>query len=133
MDIIGQSISAALEKLNNFLVTKLEKTFNIPVFQDQVREDEMEELQKETLEFFIYETGGFTKQNEHSVSQEVLIKYFSENRDDLDARMLDIAGALDGKAYNFKRSVKTTVRKADTDEYVDYIELYFTRVIKYGC
>lgn len=133
MDIIGQSISAALEKLNNFLVTKLEKTFNIPVFQDQVREDEMEELQKETLEFFIYETGGFTKQNEKSVSQEVLIKYFSENRDDLDARMLDIAGALDGQVYNFKRSVKTTVRKAETDDYVDYIELYFTRVIKYGC
>lgn len=134
MDIIGRSISTALDKSNNFLIETLEKTFNIPVFQDQVSEDEMEDMQKKDIEFFIFETGGLRKQNENSVSQEVLLKYLSEKRDDLDVRMIEIASSLDGKAlYNFKRSEKSPVQKGDTDDYVDYIEFYFTRVLKYGC
>lgn len=130
---MSESIKTALEKSNDFLVTKLEEVYKVPVFQDRVHEDEMEVLQKKNIEFFIYETGGYIKQNQKSVSQEILLKYLSEKRDDLDLRMLEIASSLDGKAlYTFNRSVKTTVKKSDTDYEIDYIEFYFTRIIKYG-
>lgn len=117
-----------LKRLNHLLVTKLNEAFAVKVYQDNVSEDE-----EETYHYFIFETGGFSKgEGKFALKQEVLIRYYSENRDDLDERTLDIVAVLEANGYIFDRSIKTAIQKGDTDSYVDEIELYFIRLVKYG-
>ncbi|MBH0159116.1 hypothetical protein IHV10_22355 [Fictibacillus sp. 5RED26] len=118
-----------LKKLNNLLVTSLEAAFNVTVYQDQVSEDE-----ETDYHYFIYETGGFTKkaeQNKSLLVQDVTLRYYSENRDDLDEVTIDIITLLERNGHIFKNSLKAAIQKGDTDSYVDEIELNFTRAFKY--
>ncbi|MEK4635186.1 hypothetical protein NST14_03105 [Bacillus sp. FSL W8-0519] len=118
-----------LQKMNSLLIKKLNEAFNVEIYQDQVSEDE-----EENYHYFIFETGGFEKtENQFTLRQHVLIRYYSENRDDLDERMLDIIATLEATGHSFQRSDKTSIQKGETDEYVDEIEIYVTRSVKYGC
>ncbi|MEC2862794.1 hypothetical protein P9Y72_07190, partial [Bacillus cereus] len=65
--------------------------------------------------------------------QSVLIRYYSENRDDLDERMLDIISILESTGHSFRHSNKTSIQKGEMDEYIDEIEINVTRLVKYGC
>lgn len=117
-----------LRKLNNLLVSKLEETFSVKVYQDSVSEDE-----EEGYHYFIFETGGFQSSGaDYSLKQNVLVRYYSENLDDLDERTLDIITVLKGVGYKFQNTNKTAIQKGDTDSYVDEIEFQFTRDVKYG-
>ncbi|MGQ8823186.1 hypothetical protein ACUTUE_07415 [Bacillus sp. NA_146.1] len=118
-----------LQKLNSLLIEKLKKAFNVEVYQDQVSEDE-----EKDYHYFIFETGGFEQtESKFTLQQHVLIRYYSENRDDLDERMLDIIATLEATGHSFQRSDKTSIQKGETDEYIDEIEIYVTRLVKYGC
>ncbi|MDF2605902.1 MAG: hypothetical protein K0S34_92 [Bacillales bacterium] len=117
-----------IQKLNRLLVESLETTFGVNVYQDQVSEDE-----EANYHYFIFETGGFVPtQTDYTLNQEVLVRYYSENRDDLDERTLDIISVLKNAGYSFLRSQKSSIQKGETDSYVDEIELYFNRALKYG-
>lgn len=129
MDILNNQSKERLKKLNNLLVTSLEAAFNVTVYQDQVSEDE-----ETDYHYFIYETGGFTKkaeQNKSLLVQDVTLRYYSENRDDLDEVTIDIITLLERNGHIFKNSLKAAIQKGDTDSYVDEIELNFTRAFKY--
>ncbi|MEB9454437.1 MULTISPECIES: hypothetical protein [Bacillus cereus group] len=118
-----------LRKMNSLLIKKLNEAFNVGVYQDQVSEDE-----EEDYHYFIFETGGFEQtESKLTLRQNVLIRYYSENRDDLDERMLDIVATLEATGHSFQRSDKTSIQKGETDEYIDEIEIYVTRLVKYGC
>ncbi|PGQ11994.1 hypothetical protein COA08_01470 [Bacillus cereus] len=118
-----------LQKLNGLLIKKLNEAFGVEVYQDQVSEDE-----EEDYHYFIFETGGFERtESKLTLSQNVLIRYYSENRDDLDERMLDIIATLEATGHFFQRSDKTSIQKGETDEYIDEIEIYVKRIVKYGC
>ncbi|MED1539463.1 MULTISPECIES: hypothetical protein [Bacillus] len=118
-----------LQKMNSLLISKLKEHFEVGVYQDQVSEDE-----EENYHYFIFETGGFEKtDNKFTLKQNVLIRYYSENRDDLDERMLDIIAALESAGHSFQHSNKTSIQKGELDEYIDEIEIYVTRLVKYGC
>ncbi|PFI41462.1 hypothetical protein COI73_29950 [Bacillus cereus] len=118
-----------LQKMNGLLINKLNEAFDVEVYQDQVSEDE-----EEDYNYFIFETGGFEKtENKLTLRQNVLIRYYSENRDDLDERMLDIIATLEATGHSFQHSNKTSIQKGEMDEYIDEIEIYVTRLIKYGC
>lgn len=118
-----------LRKMNSLLIKKLNEAFNVEVYQDQVSEDE-----EEDYHYFIFETGGFEQtESKFTLRQHVLIRYYSENRDDLDERMLDIIATLEATGHSFQRSDKTSIQKGETDEYIDEIEIYVTRLVKYGC
>ncbi|MEI2313668.1 hypothetical protein [Bacillus nitratireducens] len=118
-----------LQKMNGLLINKLNEAFDVEVYQDQVSEDE-----EEDYHYFIFETGGFEKtENKLTLRQNVLIRYYSENRDDLDERMLDIIATLEATGHSFQHSNKTSIQKGEMDEYIDEIEIYVTRLIKYGC
>lgn len=115
--------------MNSLLIKKLNEAFNVEVYQDQVSEDE-----EEDYHYFIFETGGFEKtENKLTLRQNVLIRYYSENRDDLDERMLDIIATLEATGHAFQHSNKTSIRKGEVDEYIDEVEIYVTRIVKYGC
>ncbi|MCX2825263.1 MULTISPECIES: hypothetical protein [Bacillus] len=118
-----------LQKMNSLLISKLKEQFEIGVYQDQVSEDE-----EKDYHYFIFETGGFEKtDSKFTLKQNVLIRYYSENRDDLDERMLDIIAALEAAGNSFQHSNKTSIQKGELDEYIDEIEIYVTRIVKYGC
>ncbi|PDY00492.1 hypothetical protein [Bacillus pseudomycoides] len=118
-----------LQKMNSLLISKLKEQFEIGVYQDQVSEDE-----EKDYHYFIFETGGFEKtDSKFTLKQNVLIRYYSENRDDLDERMLDIIAALEAAGHSFQHSNKTSIQKGELDEYIDEIEIYVTRIVKYGC
>lgn len=118
-----------LQKMNSLLIKKLNEAFNVEVYQDQVSEDE-----EKDYHYFIFETGGFEQtESRFTLRQHVLIRYYSENRDDLDERMLDIIATLEDTGHSFQRSDKTSIQKGETDEYIDEIEIYVTRLVKYGC
>ncbi|MED4653187.1 hypothetical protein [Bacillus pseudomycoides] len=118
-----------LQKLNSSLISKLKEQFEVGVYQDQVSEDE-----EKDYHYFIFETGGFEKtDSQFTLKQNVLIRYYSENRDDLDGRMLDIIAVLEAARHSFQHSNKTSIQKGELDEYIDEIEIYVTRLVKYGC
>lgn len=128
MVTVNDKSKERLRKLNSLLVTKLEGNFSVNVYQDEVSEDE-----ESSYHYFIFETGGYTKAGNHALNQDVLVRYYSENRDDLDERMLDIITVLESINYNFQSSTKTAIQKGDMDEYVDEVEIQLTRSVKYGC
>ncbi|EEM09972.1 hypothetical protein bmyco0003_31060 [Bacillus pseudomycoides] len=107
----------------------MKEQFEIGVYQDQVSEDE-----EKDYHYFIFETGGFEKtDSKFTLKQNVLVRYYSENRDDLDERMLDIIAVLEAAGNSFQHSNKTSIQKGELDEYIDEIEIYVTRSVKYGC
>ncbi|MCQ6531144.1 hypothetical protein [Bacillus mycoides] len=118
-----------LQKMNSLLVSKLKEAFDVGVYQDQVSEDE-----ETDYHYFIFETGGFEHtESKVTLRQNVLIRYYSENQDDLDERMLDIISTLEATGHSFRHSNKTSIQKGEVDEYIDEIEIYVTRLVKYGC
>ncbi|GAB0169486.1 hypothetical protein LSPCS325_29230 [Lysinibacillus sp. CTST325] len=81
-----EQIDALLTALN---------TFDIPVFEDDLAEDEETQFKKKNYHFFVYETGDMNKNDDNkSISQDVVIYYYSENRDDIDERTIDIITEL---------------------------------------
>ncbi|MCQ6530751.1 hypothetical protein [Bacillus mycoides] len=118
-----------LQKMNSLLISRLQEAFHVGVYQDQVSEDE-----EQDYHYFIFETGGFENtESKLTLRQSVLIRYYSENRDDLDERMLDIIATLEATGHSFRHSNKTSIQKGEMDEYIDEIEIHVTRLVKYGC
>ncbi|MFL9594353.1 hypothetical protein ACKC5O_20485, partial [Aeromonas schubertii] len=79
MSRLNDKSKTRLQKMNKQLIDTLESSFNVSVYQDQVSEEE-----EEQYHYFIFETGGFSKgESNYTLRQEVLVRYYSENRDDL--------------------------------------------------
>lgn len=125
-----------LSKMNNFLVQTVESISELQIFEDFCSEDNLKEINEKTggWNYFIYETSGFSfSQDKSQLKQTVLLRFYSENRDDLDTFSLRIIHAISGKLFKFSYSQKSAIQKGKQDSYVDEIEFYFTRTFKYGC
>lgn len=112
------------------------KTFNFPVFEDDLAEDEEKEFLKKGYNFFVYETGDMFKNDDmKSISQDIAVYYYSENRDDLDEFTIKIIQALSNiKLLSLVRTQKQRLRRKDTDSYVDRIVLVYARkIVIPGC
>lgn len=124
---MNQQIDAMLKGLS---------TFDIPIYENDIAEDEETKFKKDGYHFFIYQTGDmFNNDDKLTVEQDIAIFYFSENRDDLDEQTTNIIKALSNiPAFKFERTQKNRLRKKNTDEYVDQIVLFYNRLIKLsGC
>ncbi|MGM9925169.1 MAG: hypothetical protein ACI35R_13070 [Bacillus sp. (in: firmicutes)] len=118
-----------LRKLNEKLMEALKATVPVNVYQDNVAEDE-----EENFHYFIFETLGFTKsENKGSLRQGVLVRYYSEGRDDLDELSLDIISTMEANKHIFVSSEKIGIQKGETDSYIDELTFTFIRLVKYGC
>lgn len=125
-----------LSKMNQFLIKTVEEVSKLEVFEDSISESQLEQIRKETggWNYFIYETSGFTLSDDRSFfSQSVLLRFYSENRDDLDIFSLELISALDGKIMKFVQSRKAAIKKGKEDAYIDEVEFYFTRSFKNEC
>lgn len=111
------------------------RSFNIPVFEDEVAEDIQEQFKKDGHHFFVYATGDMIKNDDKkSINQDVAIYYYSEKRDDLDERTIDIITALSAiPTLQFERTQKQQLKRKDKDSYVDRVVFAYKRKIVTGC
>ncbi|MFE3576899.1 hypothetical protein [Lysinibacillus sp. NPDC059133] len=110
-------------------------TFEIPVFEDDLAEDEETQFKKKNYHFFVYETGDMNKNDDQkTISQDVVIYYYSENRDDIDERTVDIITKLSHiPRMSLNRTQKQRLKRKDTDNYVDRVVFLYQRRIVTGC
>lgn len=111
------------------------RSFEIPVFEDEVAEDIQEQFKKDGHHFFVYSTGDMIKNDDKkSINQDVVIYYYSEKRDDLDERTVDIITALSTiPMLKFERTQKQQLKRKDKDSYVDRVVFAYNRKIVTGC
>lgn len=123
-----------MQKQIDMLVNGL-KSFGLPVFEDEIAEDEEAEFVNNEYHCFVFETLGMTKMDDlKSINQVIAIYYYSENRDDLDERTIDIINALkDIPKVTFDSSTKQRLQKKDTDQFVDRVVLAYNRQITTKC
>ncbi|WP_197205324.1 hypothetical protein [Cytobacillus firmus] len=108
---------------------------NIPLFQDEIAEDEEQLFKDSKYHLSILIMGDFSTTNSVSrLSQTLSIEYYSEERDDVDETLLDIISIVDAvPAVSFRRSSKVRMKVANTDRFVDVVTIEFERFVKYGC
>lgn len=108
--------------------------FNIPIFEDEIAEDEEEQLYQNGYNCFVFETLGMSNNRDlKSITQQVVIYYYSENRDDLDEQTADIILALKNvTGFTFERTTKQRLQKKDTDQFVDRIIFTYNRKLPIG-
>lgn len=118
------------------IVEGLEGNFsNIPLFEDEIAEDEEESFFNSKYHALVLVMGDFTpKGNPGTLTQSIFIDYYSESRDDVDETLLDIITIIDKvPTMDFLKTSKVRMRAADTDRFVDVITLEFRRTVKYEC
>ncbi|RHW38703.1 hypothetical protein D1B33_07465 [Lysinibacillus yapensis] len=108
-------------------------TFDIPLFEDEIAEDEEERLFND-YHCFVYEMLDIRNSNDmKSVTQTVAIYYYSENRDDLDERVIDIIISIKGvTGFTLAKTTKQRLQKKDTDQFVDRVIFEYNRKIVVG-
>ena len=132
---MNEQAKARLKKLDSALINSLEANLAINVYQDNVSEDELKNELGGIYHFIIFETGGMQRAEGKSFTliQDVLVRLYAENIDDLDGIQLDLISTLESNGYQFVNSNKGSVQKGQEEAYVDGIEFNFTRSLKYGC
>lgn len=115
------------------LVEGLNTAFNLPVFEDEIAEDEEKNFQKDGYNCFVYETGSFElTSNNSKIAQTITVYFYSENKDDIDEQTLDIVSIISTiRAVSFVTTDKQRLQKKETDEYIDRVILTFKRVIPF--
>lgn len=112
------------------------RSFNLPVFEDEVAEDEQEKFKKDGHHFFVYSTGDMVVKNDgKSIVQDIAVFYYSENLDNLDERIVDIIQAIpNNNLFRLERTSKQRLQRKDTDGYVDRVVIMYNRIIvMQGC
>lgn len=130
---MNEASKTRLKKLDAALISALEG-LDFKVYQDSVSEDELKDELGGVYHFCIFETGGMRRAEEKNFTliQDVLVRLYAENTDDLDGLQVDVISALEASGYTFITSDKVSVQKGQEDAYVDEIEFNFTRSLKYG-
>ena len=115
------------------IITALE-SFNLEVYEDELSEGEETKYKNGKYHFFVYDTGDMELADDYkSINQEVAVYYYSENRDDLDERTVDIILSLKNvPMFTLKNTFKDRLKRKDTDNYVDRIVLIYNRRIVVG-
>jgi hypothetical protein len=118
------------------IVDNLKNQFNLPVFEDEIAEDEDErQLNSNADNCLVFETGDIKPtENIQRLSQDIQVYYYSENRDDVDEQTIDIISVISSvKAVSFSGAVKERLRVKETDRYIDRVTIVFKRMIPIEC
>jgi hypothetical protein len=113
------------------IFNNLQTQFTLPVFEDELAEDEEKFLDKKGYNCFVFETSEFQKtQDIKKLKQNIYVSYYSENKDDVDETTIDIISILSPvKGVTFSSSRKERLQMKETDRYIDRVTLTFTRMI----
>lgn len=132
---MNQKTKKLMRKQKSNIYDGIVETFKLPVYEDEIAEDEDERLLEEGYNCFILETGEFQPTNDFKkVSQNIRIYYYSENRDDVDEQTIDIISTcIRAPGVTFTNSNKERLQMKDTDRFIDRVVLQFRRVIPIEC
>lgn len=114
------------EKLRN----DLEAYFQLPVFVDEIAEDEY----PEKYHFFLIVYGDMTATSPGQMYQDVYVVYVTEKNPDVEKDTVDIV-SIGSKipGFEFQRTKKERFQAKDTDYFIDQVTLVFRRKLKYEC
>ncbi|GIN71249.1 hypothetical protein J14TS2_17240 [Bacillus sp. J14TS2] len=132
---MNEKTKKLMRKQKSNIYDGIVETFDLPVYEDEIAEDEDERLLEEGYNCFIFETGEFQRTNDFKkVAQNIRIYYYSENRDDVDEQTIDIISTcLKAPGVDFTSTNKERLQMKDTDRYIDRVVLQFRRVIPIEC
>lgn len=117
-----------LQKQNTKLFEELSTHFQLPVFQDEIKESE----KTKGNNYFLIVYGDMASTKEGEAYQEVFVAYVTEKNPNVEEETLDIITIGDNvPGFSFYRTVKERFRYDDTDNYVDQVTVVFRRLIKY--
>ncbi|MGE6756265.1 hypothetical protein ACQKFO_23020 [Rossellomorea sp. NPDC071047] len=122
-----------IKEQNRTIPQVLADHFELPVFQDNINNDEV----PPDHNYFLIVYGDISRSENQKatgkhLSQDIYVVYLSEKNDEVDENCIDIISLVEGvKATSFQRTTKERVQKADTSEFVDRVTLIFSRMIKY--
>jgi hypothetical protein len=120
-----------MKEQKELVITNLTANFNLPIFEDEISEDEI----TQTSNYFLVVYGDMHSTNsERQMYQEVYVVYVSENNPDVEETTVDIVSTIvKVKGFTFNRTVKERLQKDDTDAYVDQVTIIFKRKLLYEC
>lgn len=118
-------------KQHKDIIDSLSNTFNLPVFVDELSEDE----QPESLNYFYVIYGDYQKsQTVNRLLQEIYIVYVSQNNPEIEFDTLDVITTISKvNGIEFNRTIKERLQLDDTDSYLDQINFIFKRKVAYEC
>jgi hypothetical protein len=133
---VNEKSKRLMSEQKSSIFNKLKTEFGLEVFEDEIAEDEEERLLKSTsYNCFIMTTSDFgPTESGRTISQDITIEYYSENRDDVDEQIIDIISIVSSvKAVTFRNTRKQRLQIKDTDRYIDLVILTFKRMIPIEC
>jgi hypothetical protein len=128
---MNEKTKRLMHKQKEGIFNSLQTHFTLPVFEDEMAEDEEKQLDKKGYNCFIFETSEFqTTDDIKKLKQNIYVSYYSENKDDVDETTIDIISVLTTiKGVTFSSSKKERLQMKETDRFIDRVRLTFTRVI----
>jgi hypothetical protein len=128
---VNEKTKRLMREQKEGIFNNLQTQFSLPVFEDEIAEDEDKSLDKNGYNCFVFETSEFqTTQDIKKVKQNIYVFYYSENKDDVDESTIDIISVLNSvKGVNFLSSRKERLQMKETDRFIDRVNLTFTRMI----
>lgn len=120
-----------MERQHNGIYDGLSNTFSLPVFVDELAEDEF----PDKFNYFFILYGDFRKtQSVKHLLQDVYIVYVTEDNPSVETTTLDVITVISKVAgIEFNRTMKERLQKDDVDSYVDQVTFVFTRKVAYEC
>lgn len=117
------------------------RSYELDVYEDNIPSADDEKFKNDNgqgYHLFVYETGDMRKSDDKkSLTQDIIIYYYSEKRDDLDERTIDIAMAINQKnirLLTLESTQKQQFKVKDKERFVDRIAFIYTRkIILEGC
>jgi hypothetical protein len=118
-----------MERQQQAIYDNLTQTFNLPVFEDELGEDEL----PDTFNYFYIIYGDFRSTEATGVLlQEIYVVYVTEDNPDVETTTLDVITMVSKvNGVVFERTAKERYQKNDSDEYVDQVNVIFSRKIAY--
>ncbi|WLR44478.1 hypothetical protein LC087_19445 (plasmid) [Bacillus carboniphilus] len=108
---------------------------NIPVFEDEIAQDEEIDFNENGYHFFVLQMGEIEPTNQDRILSQVIdVYYYSQYLDDLDEKVVNLIADLRNiYGITFQRTNKLRVQLKDTDQYVDQVMISLRRKIPIGC
>jgi hypothetical protein len=123
-----------MKKQQKGVYDNLSTYFNLPIFEDDVAEDEEQNLPNDHNYFLLIYGDIESTESIGHLTQEFYVTYITEDNEFVDEQTLDIISLVSNvPGINFSRSIKQRLQKKDTDDFLDQVTVIFRRKMTYEC
>lgn len=128
---MNEKQKAYLNKQNTAIFKTLSDHFKLPLFQDDVADDEV----PKNYNYFLLIYGDIeSTSTTKTLVQDIYVIFVTENNELVDEQTLDIISVISNvPGINFNRSLKQRLQKKDKDEFLDQVTVIFRRKMTYEC